>query len=106
MIKEFGMDPNVPGLEITENFVEEDLRYNPNCPCRTRSCSQHGFCKLCTQHHRELAALFERLGETEEAPTVAPGCYLLDHSKPTCHRMPNPTVAGYREDYCAEDYDL
>lgn len=51
MLKEFGPDPVIPGMEHSETYVEEELKYNPKCPCRTRTCPQHGFCSLCMKHH-------------------------------------------------------
>jgi hypothetical protein len=27
---------------------------DPECPCTTRTCPQHGFCKYCVAHHREI----------------------------------------------------
>lgn len=87
MLKEFGLSPTEPGLEITETYIEEDLHYNPECPCPTRTCPQHGFCKICVQHHRELCGL----EEGEQAPPVEipeDGSFPMDHSKPLCQRIP------------------
>lgn len=42
---------NVP----EEKFAfPEDQRLNPECPCRTRGCQYHGFCKSCVEKHRRL----------------------------------------------------
>ena len=34
--------------------IPEDQRMNPECPCRTRGCEYHGFCKLCVAKHQRL----------------------------------------------------
>ena len=93
MLKEFGLSETEPGLEITETFIEEDLRYNPECPCPTRTCPQHGFCKLCVRHHRELA----EMGAVEPFdPDAVPedGSYPMDHSLPLCKRIPREWKGG------------
>ena len=36
--------------------IPEDQRMNPECPCRTRGCEYHGFCKLCVAKHQRPAA--------------------------------------------------
>lgn len=87
MLKEFGLSETEPGLEITETYIEEDLRYNPECPCPTRTCPQHGFCKICVQHHRELAQLNGN-EEPHEIEEPEDGSYPMDHSKPLCQRIP------------------
>ena len=35
-------------------IYSEEQRYNPNCPCRTRGCDYHGFCKQCVEKHRNM----------------------------------------------------
>lgn len=98
MIKEFGMDPNAPGLEIMETLIEEDLRYNPECPCRARTCPQHGFCKYCVEHHKQvLAVLASNPGANKMPPPLKDGEYELDHGKPYCWRMPSERIAKLME---------
>ena len=95
MLREFGLSETEPGLEITETFIEEDLRYNPECPCPTRTCPQHGFCKICVQHHRELA----EMGQVEAFdPDAEPedGSYPMDHSRPLCKRIPREWIPEVR----------
>ena len=101
MIKEFGMDPNIPGLEIVETLIEEDVRHNPNCPCKTRTCPQHGFCKYCIQHHCELAEMMTRMmGDApHEEPPRKDGEYIVDHGRPVCYRIPTEHYAAQRDDY-------
>lgn len=98
MLKEYGMDPNIPGLEVTETLIEEDLRYNPNCPCKTRTCPQHGFCKYCVQHHAELAELLKNIPHPPE-PESRGGTYPNDHGRPVCYRIPSERNAAGRDDY-------
>ncbi len=87
MLKEFGLSETEPGLEITETYIEEDLRYNPECPCPTRTCPQHGFCKICVRHHRELCQVNGN-EEPHEIEEPEDGSYPMDHSKPLCQRIP------------------
>lgn len=51
MLKEYGPVEGIPGMESSETYIEEETKYNPNCPCGTRTCPQHGFCKECIAHH-------------------------------------------------------
>ncbi|MCC8142384.1 MAG: hypothetical protein LIO56_07660 [Lachnospiraceae bacterium] len=98
MIKEFGMDEQIPGLELTETVIEEDLRFNPNCPCPTRTCSQHGFCKACIVHHKGLRELIK---DGVPGPRIEPrgGEYPEDHFVPHCYRVPNERMAARLDDY-------
>ncbi len=97
MLKELGLDPRCPGLEISETIIEEDLRYNPNCPCRTRTCPQHGFCKYCIQHHSDLGKLLKDMPHPHEE--LRGGEYVNDHSRPACYRIPTEHYASCRSDY-------
>lgn len=36
------------------DVVPENQRVNPECPCRTRGCHYHGFCRLCVDKHRNM----------------------------------------------------
>lgn len=95
MLVEYGLSPEIPGMEISETFIEEDLRYNPECPCLARSCPQHGFCKYCLQHHRALnPAVFP-----EDPDYDATGEYKINHNDPVCWRIPREEIAtkeGYK----------
>lgn len=94
MLKEFGLSATEPGLEITETFIEEELRYNPECPCPTRTCPQHGFCKICVQHHRELCTVDGNVAQPEVIEEPTDGSYPMDHSKPLCQRIPHQKLNG------------
>ena len=37
-------------LEYKNEFITEDIRYNPKCPC-LGTCPNHGFCKACLKWH-------------------------------------------------------
>ena len=74
---EFGLDPTRPGMELCETLIDEDLKYNPNCPCKTRPCPQHGFCKVCTRHHASHG---------------------IDADGPGCHRFPREAVGTVKGD--------
>ena len=34
--------------------MSEDYPINAECPCRTRGCHYHGFCKACVEKHQRL----------------------------------------------------
>ncbi len=101
MLAEHGMSPDVPGLEITETLIEEDLRYNPECPCKTRTCPQHGFCKYCLQHHADIARRMPPHPHMSQEELEASGGYECDHGFPFCLRTPTEGREKSAEKYIA-----
>ena len=51
---EHGFIPGEPGMEEAYTIIGETMRMNPDCPCPTRACPNHGFCKYCVIHHKQL----------------------------------------------------
>jgi len=60
--------PGEPGMEDSASIIPEDLRMNPYCPCRKRTCPLHGFCKYCARHHEELNRELAPMGIAGHAP--------------------------------------
>ena len=107
MIIEHGMRPDVPGLEVTETLIEEDLRYNPECPCQTRTCPQHGFCKYCVEHHANFAKMppppeFADRPPVDEEKIAAEGGYHANHAFPCCLRTPTKERERLAKKYIAK----
>lgn len=59
--------PDEPGMENSSSIIPDDMRMNPNCPCHSRTCPLHGYCKYCIQHHAELSRELTAIGEGEHA---------------------------------------
>ncbi len=62
MRSEIGLIPNQGGMEEAYSIIPEDMRMNPDCPCRTRTCPNHGFCQYCYAHHEDLRRMFGERG--------------------------------------------
>ena len=59
---EYGLIPEEPGMEEVYTIIPEDMKFCPTCPCPTRTCPNHGFCKYCKKHHAELARKDKAVG--------------------------------------------
>ena len=59
---EYGLLREEPGMEESYTIIPEDLKMNPNCPCPTRSCPNHGFCKYCIPHHEKINRMLAEKG--------------------------------------------
>ncbi len=62
-----GMVEGQPGMFDSETYIEEDVKYKEGCPCRTRTCPQHGFCRECVLHHKEVSAHLAEMGLPPES---------------------------------------
>jgi len=65
---ERGKIPECPGMEVSYTIIPEDMRMNPKCPCPTRTCPNHGFCKYCFKHHERIDRLRAEHGVGPEGP--------------------------------------
>ncbi len=64
---EYGVIPDEPGMEESYTIIPEELKYNPYCPCPTRTCPNHGFCKYCVPHHVDVNKMLVEKGLGERA---------------------------------------
>lgn len=71
---EYGLLPEEPGMEESYTIIPEDLKMNPNCPCPTRTCPNHGFCQYCVPHHEKISRRLAEMGQPGRA------------DPPFCHR--------------------
>jgi len=62
---EYGLLKDEPGMEESYTIIPEDFKMNPNCPCPTRTCPNHGFCKYCIPHHQKINRRLEAAGMSE-----------------------------------------
>ncbi len=51
-----------PGMENSATIIPDNFRMNPECPCPTRTCPQHGFCKYCKMHHDSIIRMLAAKG--------------------------------------------
>ena len=62
---EYGLLKDEPGMEESYTIIPEDMKMNPYCPCPTRTCPNHGFCKYCVPHHQKIYRRLEEAGMCE-----------------------------------------
>ncbi len=62
---ELEQNPEEPGIDIMYSIIPEDLRMNPKCPCKARTCPNHGYCFYCTRHHAEINRMLIAEGHPE-----------------------------------------
>lgn len=68
MLIEYGLIPEEPGMEEVYTIIPEDLKFRPTCPCLTRTCPNHGFCKYCKEHHAKLDRKAAAAGRPPHGP--------------------------------------
>lgn len=68
MLIEYGLIEEEPGMEEVYSIIPEDLKMNPKCPCTTRTCPNHGFCKYCVEHHRAITVRLTAMGMKSDPP--------------------------------------
>ena len=79
---EYGLLKKEPGMEESYTIIPEDLRMNPNCPCPTRTCPNHGFCKYCIPHHEKINRHLKEIGMEEHChPQFCKRAEYLDAKK-------------------------
>ena len=92
------MLPDQPGMCLWDTVVEDDVEYNPACPCLTRTCPNHGFCAYCVPHH---ASLNRMIGRTTGIPqTHQSAC----RNFPVVEARELPVGAKVRDTKCADIY--
>ena len=64
---EYGLIPEEPGMEESYTIIPEEFKMNPNCPCPTRTCPNHGFCRYCVPHHEKINRRLVEMGLAEHA---------------------------------------
>lgn len=65
---EHGLIPEKPGMEESYAIIPDMARMNPRCPCLTRTCPNHGFCRYCKRHHEHIDRLLAESGKPPEGP--------------------------------------
>lgn len=65
---EHGLIPEKPGMEESYTIIPDDMRMCPTCPCPTRTCPNHGFCRYCQAHHAHIDMMLAERGIGPEGP--------------------------------------
>jgi len=60
---EYWLLPDEPGMEEAYTIVGEEMKMSPDCPCPTRACPNHGFCKYCILHHKKIDQILAEIGK-------------------------------------------
>ena len=77
MLIDCGLVKEIPGMVEAYTIIPEDMKMNPNCPCQTRCCPNHGFCAYCLTHHKELNQEFREMGlDVVDYPACKDPAYL------------------------------
>lgn len=66
LLERFAGIAGKPGLKEDYSIVEENLKMNPECPCLTRTCPNHGFCIMCVRHHKDVDEIGAQVGKPAE----------------------------------------